>query len=273
LNIGSFEAVKVGIGRSVKNWRLVILVYIINIFFAAVLAIPIASMFARDVSNSLAGSNLLDGFNSTAVRWYVEFINANKTFFSSLLPQIAMIFLLYIALEVFLAGGFYSVFSTKERLKLRDFISKGSSYFFPLLVVTIMEVALLGLVYLGNSLWVSADKDAAGIALADYMVLRAELWRYGIVLFVSVIVFLLADFIRAAVVIDNDDFWSKVKRGLSFAGRHPLATSGVYLSGISISAAVIALFFLFRFWSENRTGIEVAIEIVVSQLIILFRIL
>ncbi|MCL4511891.1 MAG: hypothetical protein M1470_12590 [Bacteroidetes bacterium] len=267
MNIGAGEALKIGVGRSLKNWRLALLVYTVNFLFAAVLALPIAAIFTKDVSRSLVGADLLKGFS---YRWYVEFVHANSAFFASLFPQIVLIFSVYILVEIFFAGGFYSAFSSKERIKLKNFFAKGSSFFFPLFFVTLVEVALLVLLYIGNVLWVSVRQTDGG--LVDYFVLRAELWRYGIVAVLFIVVNLLSDFIRAAVVIDDEGFWSKFGNGFIFAVRHPFSALGVYLGGTLISAIPIAAFFFFRFHEHPAAEFGIFIEIVVSQFIILFRI-
>ena len=269
MNIGAGEAIRIGIGRSFKNWRLGLLIYAVNILFAAVLALPIATIFTSDISARLVGADLLKGFS---YRWYVEFVHANGAFFDSLFPQIALIFSVYILVEVLFAGGFYSAFSGKERVKLKDFFAKGSSFFFPLLVVTLIEVLLLYLLYRINTSWASASERGARDVLVDYFVLRAELWRYGIVAVVFMIINLLSDFIRAAVTIDDEDFWGKFRRGFAFTVRHPLSTLGVYLGGTFISAAIIGLFFFFNFQNEAANENGILLEITVNQIFILLRI-
>ncbi len=271
MNVGAVEAVKIGITRSFRNWRLWILFYVFNLLFAAVLAFPIATIFAKDVSGSLSGARLLDGFS---YRWYVEFVGSNGKFFADLLPQMIFVFVTYIVAEIFFAAGFYSTFSreSRERVGTGEFARKGMACFFPLLAITIMEVSTLFLLYMINGAWASADKHAAQLVLSDSVVLRAELWRYGVVVFVFVVINLISDFIRAAVVIDEDSFLVKVRNGIAFAVKHPLSALGVYLYCTLISAAVIVFYYFFNFQNQATTRGGVLVEIVVSQLVILLRI-
>ena len=81
MNIGAFEAVKIGIKRTTANWRLWLLAYVFNIIFAAVLTLPFISIFAKDIAGSLAGRDLLNGFNN---RWFGDFLGVNGEFFKSL---------------------------------------------------------------------------------------------------------------------------------------------------------------------------------------------
>ncbi|MFZ1081920.1 MAG: hypothetical protein WAO19_08340 [Candidatus Kryptoniota bacterium] len=257
MNTGAFKAVIIGIKRSIRNWRLWIGVYGFNIVFAAVLTLPVAAIFAKDVSRRLAGKDLMNGFN---YKWYVDFINVNGGLFKSLLPQMVFVLALYFFIESFFAGGFYSTFSSKGRIKFGEFLAKGSTHFFPLFAVTTMEVTLLFLAYIGINFELSTRPF---ISDTWYLLFAAAPF---------IVINLFSDFVRAAVVIDNDNFWQKVTRGLSFTVLHPLSTTGVYLSGMLIVVAVIALYFLFDFVNDSTTSTGVFIEVVVAQIFILLRI-
>ena len=115
LNIGAPRALMLGVGRSLKNWRLWGIFYALNFLFAAVLALPFVVIFMRSVSKSLVGTSLLSGFS---YRWYVEFMHANGKYFSSLFPQVVLLFALYMLVEAFLAGGFLSSFAAGGKTKL-----------------------------------------------------------------------------------------------------------------------------------------------------------
>jgi hypothetical protein len=125
---------------------------------------------------------------------------------------------------------------------------------------------------MGNKAWAFTNEYAAQAALTDYTVLRAELWRYGIVAFLFIVINLLSDFVRAAVVIDDDNFVSKIKRGIGFAPRHPLSVLGVYLCCMLISAAVIVFYYFSNFGNQAVTRGGVLLEIVVGQIVILLRV-
>ncbi|MCL5267595.1 MAG: hypothetical protein M1469_05775 [Bacteroidetes bacterium] len=269
-NVSAREALGIGIGRAVKSWRLLLLFYAFNFILAAILSLPIVTIFSKDVSRSLVGSKLLSGFD---YRWYVEFIHANGPLFNSLLPQMVLVFVLYVSVEVFFAGGFYSAFSIKKRTRPGEFIAKGTSSFFPLLAVTLIEIGVLVLLYEGNLLWASVNENASRSALSGYTVFRAELWRYGVVIVLFIVVNLISDFIRAAVTLDDDDFWSKIERGFNFTVKHPLSTLGVYLGCSLISLSIIGLALLFSFNLHANSEGTVLAEIGVGQIFILLRII
>ena len=268
-NVSAREAFGIGIGRAVKSWRLLLLLYAFNFFLAAILSLPIATVFSGDVSRSLAGNNLLEGFS---YRWYVEFVHANAPIFDSLLPQMILVFILYVLVEIFFAGGFYSAFSIKRRTKPGEFIAKGAASFFPLLAVTVVETGVLFLLYEGSLLWASVNEHASRSMPSVYAVFRAELWRYGIVIVLFMLVNLISDFIRTAVTLDNDDFWSKIERGFNFTVKHPLATLGVYLGCSLISLSIIGLALLFNFNIHATSEGTILAEIGIGQIFILLRI-
>jgi len=269
VDFGAREALKTGTVRAARNWRLLFIFYAFNFLAAAVMALPFATVFARDVSRSLAGSDLLRGFS---YRWYVEFVHANSTYFGALLPQILVLATLYILAEVFMAGGFYWSLSGKSAVKPREFFAKSTSLFFPLMLATLIEIALLVILYEANQFWAAADRHAAQAAIMERLILHAELWRYGIVAVVFLTINLFADFARAAVSIDGDDFWPKMKRGCGFVVKHPLSALAVYLGATLLSVVVVASFVLFRFGVHGDTLAAVFGEIAASQIFILFRI-
>lgn len=269
MNIGAPKAIWIGAGRVLRNWRLWVMFYSLNLLFAAVLALPFASVFVKDISRSLAGSDLLRGFSYL---WYVGFVHAYGTYFNSIVPQLFVLFALYVVMEAFLAGGFYSAYSSRSRTKGGSFFSVSASRFFPILAVTIVEVALLFLLYRGDAAWASAGADAARKALTDYQVFQAAIWRYAAVASILLIINILSDFVKAAVSIDDDTFTSKLSRGFFFVVKHPLSSIGVYLGGTVLSGAIIASYFFIGMNSHAVDEAGVLVEITVGQIFVLLRI-
>lgn len=269
MNIGGPKALRVGAGRTAGNWRLWLLFYCLNLLFAAVLALPFAAALMRSVSKSLAGSDLLSGFS---YRWYVEFIYANGRYFGSIVPQIVLLFAIYVLVEVFFSGGFFYAFSKSGRTGMSTFFSKSASNFFPVLAVTLSEILLSLILYKLDAVWAEANVDAARRAVADSQVLHAEILRFVVIIAAFVIVNMLSDFVRAAVVLDDDGFLSKMKRGFSFAARHPIASFGVYLGAALLAGLIIAGWFLVnpKIRAINENG--VLLEIAVGQIFVLLRI-
>lgn len=251
MNTGVLEALKIGIERTIRNWRLWVGVYVFNLVLAAVLTLPFAGILAANISRSLVGKELLVGFN---YRWFVDFVGANREFFKNLFPQIVLIFAIYFFVEVFFAGGFYSSSSGKAKMKFGEFLAKGSIYFFPMLGVTVMESIILFLLCLSF----------------NYQFSVAVYQLSAVVLFIVISLF--SDFVRAAVVIDDDKFWSKVRRGLNFTIKHPISTIGVYLCCLSIGAVVIALYFVFHSIDNSSTIVGIFVEIIAAQIFVLLRI-
>lgn len=269
MNIGAMKSLWTGAGRALRNWRLWILFYIMNLLFAVVLALPFAALFASNVSKSLAGSDLLSGFS---YRWYVEFVHANSAYFASLVPQIVLLFSVYVLIEVFFAGGFYSAFGSRERAGMGSFFSNGASNFFPLLMVTLAEVLLLFVLYEIDAFWAWAGKDAAIDALTDTQMFHAELLRYGVVAVLFAAINMLSDFVRAAIALDDGTLFSRISRGFSFVMKHPMSSFGLYAGCTAFSAFVIALFFFIRNGVHEANEETVLFGIAIGQIFILLRI-
>lgn len=243
--------------------------YTLNLLFAAVLALPFVTVFAASVSKSLVGSSLVSGFS---YRWYVEFIHANGEYFTSLTPQIVVLFSIYIFMEVFLAGGFYLAFGASKKSRVSEFFSNGASRFFPLLLVTTIEVLLLFVLYKISMLWAGAGKDAAISAAVDSRVFHADLVRFVAIAVVFATINMFSDFVRVAVSLDGGKFAGRVARGVSFVFRHPLSSGGLYLGCTAVSAAAIALYFFADSGIHVVDGSTALIQIASAQIFILLRI-
>jgi hypothetical protein len=252
LNLNAFKAVVIGTKRSIRGWRIWLGIYVFNLIFAVILALPFVGIFSRNISRSLAGRDLL---NSFSYKWFESFLSTNGGFFNSVFPQLVFVFVIYVFVDVFFAGGLYSIFSGEAKTRFGELLAEGSAYFFPVLMVTIMECTLLVIAYFGTSHWLRIT----------------DRWLLAVVLFM--IINLLSDFVRAAVVIDDDGFWTKAKRGFEFVVHHPVSTTGIYLCCLLIGGAIIGLYFLFYATNDSTTALGVVIEIVVAQIFILLRIL
>ena len=258
MRAGVLRSMMIGFKNLIGNWKLLFGFYVFNFIFAAILTLPFISIFANDISRSLTGRDLLFGFNN---EWLVEFVGYNGNYFKSLLPQVILIIVIYILVEVFFSGGFYSsysrvegIHSNKDRIKFGEFLERGSSFFFPLLFIAGIESTILFLLYIGINHYLS---------MTGFQII-------GIILFMAVNLF--SDFIRTAIVIDKDGFWKKVYRGLSFTVHHLLSTIEVYACCLLIGAVVTASYLLFRLTDDSTTSQGIFNEMLVSQIFILLRI-
>ncbi|HUI31415.1 MAG TPA: hypothetical protein VLX91_14485 [Candidatus Acidoferrales bacterium] len=259
MNTNVLEAVISGIKRSIRDWRLWVGVYIFNLMFAAVLSLPFAEIFVKDISRSFVGKDLMNGFN---YKWFASFVGNNADFFKAFVPQVIFILTIYAFAEILFAGGFYSGYSGKVKMKFGEFLSRGTKFFFPLLAVTATECAIL------FSMFLLINPD---LSYPPRELTAAPLFYYSIIPLVM-IVSLFADFTRAAIVIDGDNLGNKIKHGVSFTILHPLSTTGVYACCLLISAVVPALYFAFYQINDSTTAEGIFIEIVFSQIFVLLRI-
>ena len=266
MNTGAARAIFLGIKRAVGNWRIAVLLYFINFILAAVLAAPIVSILSGSVSKSLVGDQLVSGFS---YRWYVEFLNSNLGFFKALVPQVAIVAALFLLVEMLFAGGLYPALTTDTRTKVKEIFSKGATNFFPVLLVTICQAALLAGLYELNTFWTSSGSlgSYGGTALSsmDYI-------RYVVVGILFMAICIVSDFSRAAVTIEEGNFAERFARGLSFPADHPLSSIGVFLGCAAISMLVIALLLVLDTGFIATSAQAVIVRIIVGQAIVLLRI-
>ncbi len=145
MNIGTIGSVRLGIGKSLRNWRLLLLYYVFNLITAITLTLPIVPVSERDFSRSVAGQRIMSG---VSYAWYGEFVRVNHSLFDSILPQILFVSAVYVILEVFWGGGFYSAFTRSGRQDVGEFLTSAWRNFLPQLTVSTVDAVVLCLICL-----------------------------------------------------------------------------------------------------------------------------
>lgn len=269
MNVSVKDALDFGLKSVLKNWRLVLLVYFMNLCFGLLVALPIMTLFVRDVSHSLVAKHLSEGFE---YRWYIEFVSANSNFFRALTPEIILILILYAVFDMFLAGGLIVVLSKRSQSKIHDVFVHGASNFWGFLFVSLIHVALIVLLYKLNNIWAEEIDRAAMSTLNEYVILRTNLWRYATVLIFLAVSVIMSDFSRVGIALDSEkNLFLKAFRGLTFVIKHPIQIVGIYFALLVVLAGLAAAYFYAGFHLHSGKAGEIFVGIIVGQLFILLR--
>ena len=90
--------------RKIRMW---ILLYVLNIIFALVAAIPLFNILEEKASRSISIEKLLPGFDYQVVQ---DFLNQYGDMFTVVFNQSQILFILYFIFMIFLTGGILAVF-------------------------------------------------------------------------------------------------------------------------------------------------------------------
>lgn len=135
-----------GFQRIKNNARLLLWLYLLNVGFALVAAIPLHHLIKNKVGNSMAISRLMPNFDYTIIQ---DFLREYGSEMSVILQEAQFLILFYFIFSIFLTGGIL------EKIQFRPqhtFLQGGATHFWRLLRLTIyfILIYLLVLVLLGS---------------------------------------------------------------------------------------------------------------------------
>ena len=130
--------------QTILKIRMWLLLYVLNLLFALLAALPLFNILEEKASRSISIEKLLPGFDFQVVQ---DFLNQYGDMLTVVFNQSRVLFVLYFVFAVFFTGGILTVFKNiPEKLSLRTFWGGCSYYFWRLLRLTVYFLALHGLV-------------------------------------------------------------------------------------------------------------------------------
>jgi hypothetical protein len=126
--------------RTIQNWPIVLLIFIVNFCLGLCLAFPAFNILQTESNQSLAFDNLITGFDFTI---FSDFLTKGGKSLKSLLPIGFALTALYAILNVFFSGGILSQFTLRETFRVSDFLRNSAKYFFKFLLIFLIQIVFL----------------------------------------------------------------------------------------------------------------------------------
>ncbi|MCK4556237.1 MAG: hypothetical protein KAU47_01875 [Candidatus Aminicenantes bacterium] len=251
--------------------KMVLFLYIVNLLFSLLLAIPMYSSLKDSLGQSEAGSRMAEGFDYI---WWEEFRDDAKgletTFSPSIIgkgailnnlesliqmrfffiPPLLMAFgLFYIIFRVFLAGGILSTFNKDiPRFTLREFSQGAGTQFFRFLSLMLLSWGLImaiGIFFLDSINSIINDIAAESTTEVTPFILRLALsaLTFAFLLFVQMVF----DYARIKIVLEKSrNIFKSTLEALGFVFKHPFSTFGLFYLIFLIQAAVTLAYILLK---------------------------
>jgi len=253
--------------------RLVVFLYLVNLGFSMVLAVPMHNSLADSFGRSRAGENMAREFDFL---WWQEYRDRGRGLSSTFGPSVIgrgallnnlegllqmklvgfpaeflVVFLIYILLRTFLAGGILHLFREGvPEFNLRRFLDGSLGNFPSFLGLTLLSWVLFFGV--GFVLVPKLDEAAQRISasalteLPGFWAGLAASLAAGLVFFLIQAIF---DYARVKIVLEERrNIFRAFGEGLVFVLKHPLASLGLYLS---LCVAGLVLSVLYVLLKEN----------------------
>jgi hypothetical protein len=269
------DALRHGLRAVRRNAGLALLLFVVNVGFAALLAVPLAGILERDLASTDAAAEMMYG---SSFPWWSRFSDAQRGWTESFSPEILGIGFayrnveallqgqlplglfasgedrqgrldpvilgigaLYLLLQIFLGGGLLVVFRSPESgWKLRGLLH-GSGFYFGRFV----RIALLALACDGLLFWLNAPLarwvDGLAIeAVSETTAMALALGRHALLLLALLFVHLVSSYAKVITVVEERGsallaFLSSV----AFCLGNLLRTAGHFLAIIVLGAAAV----------------------------------
>jgi hypothetical protein len=250
--------------------RLVVLLYLVNLAFSLVMAVPVFNAIGESLGHSQAGERMARGFDYS---WWEEFRDQNHglatTYGPSVFGRGALLnnleglvqmkaaelpvallaaLLVYLILHTFLAGGVLSLYRQElPGFNLRRFLEGAVEYFPRFLgLIFLSWVFFYAIGFVLNQQLGRLLQRASANALTEktpfFLGLAASLIVWALLMFVQMVF----DYARIKTVLeDRRNIFRAALDGLRFVVKHPLSSFGVYyllfFLGVVLSVAYVLL--------------------------------
>ena len=265
-----FGAFAKGTARIWLHKRLILWLYGMNLAFAAVILFPL-----RKVVQEVSKTDLADGFlTGFPLDVGLEFWSQHRVELKTLAYVAVGLGILYLLVNVYLAGGIVAALAAERRVSLRRFMNDAARYFgryFRLFILLALVLGLLAVAYkFGLSDTIAKLRKNATTDRAS------SLWHaLVIVLWLAVFAFLLMvfDYAKIRTVVDcRRSMLLAAVASVAFALRRCWRTIPLFALNLVIVGALFAVYLLVESQFSSTTIASMIGLFVVQQLSILSRI-
>jgi hypothetical protein len=251
--------------------KMVLFLFVVNLLFSLLLAIPMYNSLKDSFGRSEAGSRMAKGFDYV---WWEEFQDEAKgldtTFSPSIigkgaiftnlenliqmrfysLPPILLVFgLFYLILHTFLAGGILSIFSQDvPRFTMKEFIQGAGSHFlrfFGLMLFSWVFIIATG-VFLQQgfiSILSGISSNSLSEVIPFYLRLAFSALTFILLLFIQMVF----DYARIKVILEESrNLFKSTLEALAFVFKYPFSTFGLFYLIFLIQVAVTVIYILLK---------------------------
>lgn len=246
------------------NWKLILLLYLMNLFMMFIAMGPMSNLMKRVLGHSMELDTFSKGFNYTT---FMDLINNSGDAFGISISAMFAMFIPYALWIVFSSGGIIEVAKTYSvRSSLFLFWKGAATYFFRFFRLTIYVLIINGLI--GFILFKIFMKD--GLSPFDFdseQILISRFWLLSaIFIFLGFFITSFRDLTKVIIGHHDELFITQSLKESFFRIFKPRF---MFLSLLNI--AVLLLLFAVYLVLKKLTGQSFWVGIVVAQIFLLFR--
>jgi hypothetical protein len=269
--MGIFKALINGMGTTIRKPRLLAILYVVNVAFAAVVAFPLLLIVQNELGHSLLGLKVIP----VDMMWLGEAVLKHQDALMALLGGIVFGALAYLVLHIYLNGGIVGRLLDREGpAGLAAFSADSGRYFW-----RYVRLFLLSLVFYVLTLGVFMSLVSAlfeplsKAAVTEWLPLILSNIHFLIALLLLSAVHMVLDYTRIAIVADEERKVRKALRhALTFLRKRFVRAWALYLLIVALTVAGSIVFYAV-FGRLGAPGIaQVVSGFLWMQLYMVFRI-
>jgi hypothetical protein len=241
--MGVIKAILNGVGTTCRKPRIVVILYVINLVFAGLVAVPFLFIVQGDLGHSVLGM-VVQPFD---LPWIEEAAFTYQTALPGLLGSLVAAGIVYLILQVFLNGGIVGRLLDKEGpASLAEFAGDCGRYFWRyvrlFLVSLIFFILTLGLIMRLVSALFEPLSEAA---MTEWLPLILSNLHLLIALLLLSIVHMIVDYARIAVVADEERrVLRALRHALTFLRKRFFRAWAIYLLIVALTVAGAIVYFV-----------------------------
>jgi len=282
-----------GFKATKQTVAVVVLIFVLNLAFSVILAVPMYHSLKESFGDSLVGENMAEGFD---MLWWEEYKDQSegfeKTFVPSIIgkgailnnleglvlmtflrlpPAILILGLLYILLRTFLAAGILSTFHERvQKFSLKRFFGEAADFFFRFFVVTLLSlVFFFGLLVPINRWFQIIRNNVAQHTFSEITPFILGLFFSTLMLFLIFFLQMAFDYIRIQIVVEErTDVLTAVREGVRFILRHPGSTLALFYILVLINLGITIVYLILHSLVPQTSFVGVFVSFLIQQVFI-----
>ena len=282
-----------GFKSTQKRTRMVVLLFILNLAFSVILAVPMYHSLRDSFGDSLVSERMAKGID---MLWWEEFRDQSegleKTFtpsiigkgailnnleglilmsFSALPSAVLILGIIYVIFRTFLAGGILATFNqSHDRFSLKKFFEGAGVHFFSFFLVMLLSwvfyFGMLGTLHSGLD---SIRNSVAQHSFSEITPFYLGIFFSMILLFVLFLFQMFFDYTRIQIVVEQrKDVLVAARDALLFIAKHPGSTLALFYLLFLVNVLVTLLFLMIQSLIPQNTALNVVLIFLIQQLFI-----
>lgn len=254
------KTIKTAFITGLKYWKIVLLVYFLQLLVAIPLAMQAWHVLEASIGNSLEINKLLPGYDHTVIS---DFLKVHGGSITPLIGQLRWALVVWAVASVFINGGVLFTLVKKSPNWLA-FWTGGATYFYRFtkiatifLFILLVWTGITILPYLAN-LQVNLETMASEKTVLGYLLVLVLVWLAGFIY-----LFCASTIAKTAIIEQGLSTWKALKKGLGFGFRNYFSLAGIFLVFSALQFLTLALYW----WLEGKSGMVTVGLVVVFFLI------